>query len=60
MDAYYAQAESKRLDIDPSIPVCARQWNSLIAINYPARDLGVVRGMLAEEAEKISKTICTL
>lgn len=48
MDAYYAQAEQKKLSIPEDKPVCARQWNSLIAVNYPARDKGIKRGMLAE------------
>ncbi|CAD8073295.1 unnamed protein product [Paramecium sonneborni] len=53
MDAYYAQAEQKLLNIPENQPVCARQWNSLIAINYPARDAGIKRGMLSEEALKL-------
>ncbi|CAD8150041.1 unnamed protein product [Paramecium octaurelia] len=53
MDAYYAQAEQKLLKIPDDQPVCARQWNSLIAINYPARAAGIKRGMLADEALKL-------
>ena len=41
------------LSIPEDKPVCARQWNSLIAINYPARAAGIKRGMLSEEAIKL-------
>ncbi|CAK80124.1 unnamed protein product (macronuclear) [Paramecium tetraurelia] len=57
MDAYYAQAEQKLLNIPEDQPVCARQWNSLIAINYPARDAGIKRGMLSEEAIKLCPNV---
>jgi DNA polymerase eta len=36
-DAFYAQCETRRLGIDPSIPLVVLQWESLIAVNYPAR-----------------------
>ncbi|CAD8061714.1 unnamed protein product [Paramecium primaurelia] len=53
MDAYYAQAEQKLLKIPDDQPLCARQWNTLIAINYPARAAGIKRGMLSDEALKL-------
>lgn len=42
-DAFYATCEQVRLGIDPSKPLVVRQWDSLIAVNYPARKFGISR-----------------
>ena len=42
-DAFYAACEQVRLGIDPSRPLVVRQWDSLIAVNYPARVFGITR-----------------
>ncbi|KAJ3557229.1 hypothetical protein NM688_g1585 [Phlebia brevispora] len=42
-DAFYAACEQVRLGIDPSRPLVVRQWDSLIAVNYPARKYGISR-----------------
>jgi DNA polymerase eta len=42
-DAFYAACEQVRLDLDPSIPLVVLQWDSLIAVNYPARKYGISR-----------------
>lgn len=44
MDAFYAQAMTKKLGISPSFPLVAVQWKSVIAVNYPAREKGIKRG----------------
>ncbi len=49
LDAFYAQVESKRLGLSPDIPLCVQQWNSLIAVNYAARALGISRFGRASE-----------
>lgn len=42
-DAFYAQCETLRLRLPPTQPLAVRQWNAVIAVNYPARALGVKR-----------------
>lgn len=42
-DAFYAACEQMRLGVDPAIPLVVRQWDSLIAVNYPARKFGISR-----------------
>ncbi|KAK1741494.1 DNA polymerase eta [Skeletonema marinoi] len=38
MDCFYAQCETVRLGLPQSLPLCLLQWNSVLAVNYPARD----------------------
>ncbi|GHJ89241.1 hypothetical protein NliqN6_5643 [Naganishia liquefaciens] len=52
IDAAYAQFEMVRLGIPEDQPVGVRQWQGLIAINYPARKFGITRHMTADEAKK--------
>ncbi|KAF4966916.1 hypothetical protein FSARC_5449 [Fusarium sarcochroum] len=52
-DAFYAQCETVRLGLSPKDPLAVRQWNAIIAINYPAREYGVKRGMSVEEATRL-------
>ena len=42
-DAFYAACEMVRLDADPETPLVVLQWDSLIAVNYPARKYGISR-----------------
>ncbi|KAF2646269.1 DNA/RNA polymerase [Massarina eburnea CBS 473.64] len=52
LDAFYAQCETVRLNIDPSKPLAVQQWQGLIAINYPARAYGLSRHVTSTEALK--------
>jgi DNA polymerase eta len=52
LDAFYAQCETVRLGIDPSLPLAVQQWQGLIAINYPARAFGLSRHVTSTEALK--------
>ena len=45
MDCFYAQCETVRLGIPQSLPLCLIQWNSVLAVNYPARDKFDIRRM---------------
>lgn len=38
-------------------PLAVRQWDSLIAVNYPARDSGITRMISATEAKKLCPDI---
>ena len=51
-DAFYAACEQVRLGIDPSRPLVVRQWDALIAVNYPARKYGISRMEKASDALK--------
>lgn len=53
LDAFYAQCEMVRLGTSRTTPLAVRQWDSLIAVNYPARDFGITRMISASEARKL-------
>lgn len=45
LDCFYAQCECLRLGFDSSqTPLALLQWNSVLAVTYPARALGIQRG----------------
>ncbi len=59
LDCFYAQCEMIRLNIDETQPVCLLQWNSALAINYPARRLyKFKRGVSFEEIQSVSHGKC--
>ncbi|EGP89505.1 uncharacterized protein MYCGRDRAFT_38315 [Zymoseptoria tritici IPO323] len=59
LDAFYAQCEMVRLDVDRDTPLAVQQWQGLIAINYPARAYGLNRHVTITEAkEKCPEIIC--
>ena len=51
-DAFYAACEQVRLGADPEEPLVVLQWESLIAVNYPARKFGISRMDKVGEARK--------
>ncbi|CAZ83435.1 unnamed protein product [Tuber melanosporum] len=53
LDAFYAQCEMKRLGTDENTPLAVQQWQSLIAVNYPAREFNVSRHSTAVDALKV-------
>lgn len=56
-DAFYAQCETLRLGLPPTQPLAVRQWNAVIAVNYPARARGVKRGTQVEEVLSVCPDI---
>ncbi|KAK1474179.1 DNA polymerase Eta [Colletotrichum tamarilloi] len=56
-DSFYAQYESVRLGLPPSKPLAVRQWNAIIALNYPAKDRGLKRTISVEEARRLCPDI---
>ncbi|KAI9159187.1 N-acetyltransferase eso1 [Paramyrothecium foliicola] len=56
-DAFYAQCETVRLGLPPTLPLAVQQWNAIIALNYPARERGLKRGLSVEEVKKICPEI---
>ncbi|PYH98691.1 DNA/RNA polymerase [Aspergillus ellipticus CBS 707.79] len=57
LDAFYAQCEMVRLETPRTVPLAVRQWDSLIAINYPARSFGITRMISASEAKNLCPEI---
>lgn len=51
-DAFYAACEQVRLGLDPLKPLVVQQWDSLIAVNYPARKFGISRMDKIRDAKK--------
>lgn len=58
MDCFYAQCETVRLGLPRNLPLALMQWNSALAVNYPARDFGIKRGDSFEEVRSKSKGAC--
>lgn len=52
-DAFYAACERVRLGIDPCRPLVVLQWDSLIAVNYPARKFGISRMAKLKDAKRM-------
>ncbi|RSH86475.1 DNA-directed DNA polymerase eta rad30 [Apiotrichum porosum] len=48
-----AQFEQVRLGLPDDVPIICAQWNSIIAVNYPARKFGIKRMTLIEDAKKL-------
>ncbi|KAL4062234.1 hypothetical protein J3A83DRAFT_4146174 [Scleroderma citrinum] len=51
-DAFYAACERVRLALDPTVPIVVQQWESLIAVSYPARKYGISRMDKIKDAKK--------
>jgi len=58
MDCFYAQCETVRLGLDQSVPLALVQWNSALAVNYPARKFGIKRGDSFENIREKSNGEC--
>lgn len=58
MDCFYAQCETVRLGLPQNLPLALMQWNSALAVNYPARDFGIKRGDTYEDVQSKSKGAC--
>ncbi|KAL7422809.1 N-acetyltransferase eso1 [Cryptotrichosporon argae] len=53
IDAAYAQFEQVRLGLPDDVPLICAQWQSIIAVNYPARKYGIKRFNTIEEAKRM-------
>jgi len=51
-DAFYAACERVRLGLDPGVPLVVQQWESIIAVTYPARKFGISRMDKIKDAKK--------
>lgn len=52
-DAFYAACEQVRLGIDSRLPLVVLQWESIIAVNYPARTFGISRMAKLKDAKRM-------
>ncbi|CDJ28712.1 uncharacterized protein EMH_0043310 [Eimeria mitis] len=57
LDCFYCQVEHRRLGIPRHVPLAVRQWDSVIAVNYPARAMGVKRGQRVETVRSLCPSI---
>ncbi|KAL8451701.1 hypothetical protein Emed_001863 [Eimeria media] len=50
LDCFYCQVEQRRLGVSSDQPLAVQQWESLIAVNYPARACSIRRGEKVKRA----------
>jgi DNA polymerase eta len=55
--SFYAQVEHERLGVPRDQPLAVLQWDSALAVNYPARRYGVKRGSRGADARKLCPNI---
>ncbi|GMH48107.1 hypothetical protein TrRE_jg11836 [Triparma retinervis] len=57
LDCFYAQVEAVRLGIAwETTPMVVLQWGMVLAVSYPARELGIKRGDYWNQIKKIAPT----
>ena len=56
MDCFYAQCERVRLGLPLDVKLCLFQWNSVLAVTYPAREHGIKRGDSWDDVAAKTKT----
>jgi nucleotidyltransferase/DNA polymerase involved in DNA repair len=57
MDCFYAQCERVRLGLPLDVKLCLFQWNSVLAVTYPAREYGIKRGDSWDDVAAKTKTV---
>lgn len=53
LDCFYAQVERERLRLEQDACIAVVQWNSALAVSYPARKYGIKRGANVEEIRRL-------
>eukprot|EP00537_Pseudo-nitzschia_pungens_P014996 CAMPEP_0172399152 /NCGR_PEP_ID=MMETSP1061-20121228/39551_1 /TAXON_ID=37318 /ORGANISM="Pseudo-nitzschia pungens, Strain cf. pungens" /LENGTH=107 /DNA_ID=CAMNT_0013131937 /DNA_START=10 /DNA_END=329 /DNA_ORIENTATION=- len=59
MDCFYAQCERVRLGLPLDVKLCLFQWNSVLAVTYPAREHGIKRGDSWDDVAAKTKATAT-
>lgn len=54
LDCFYAQVERVRLSLPEDACLAVVQWNSALAVTYPARKYGINRGSNVDEIRKLA------
>jgi nucleotidyltransferase/DNA polymerase involved in DNA repair len=58
LDCFYAQCERVRLGLPLSVSLSLLQWNSVLAVTYPARKCGIQRGDTWYDVAQKSNDAC--
>lgn len=58
LDCFYAQCERVRLGLPQDVSLALLQWNSVLAVTYPARNFGIKRGDSWEDVAEKSSNAC--
>mmetsp|Transcript_23630 Transcript_23630/g.57936 ORF Transcript_23630/g.57936 Transcript_23630/m.57936 type:complete len:691 (+) Transcript_23630:196-2268(+) len=58
LDCFYAQCERVRLGLEHDCSLALLQWNSTLAVTYPAREFGIKRGDSWDAVAQKSKGQC--
>mmetsp|Transcript_8255 Transcript_8255/g.9407 ORF Transcript_8255/g.9407 Transcript_8255/m.9407 type:complete len:183 (-) Transcript_8255:2-550(-) len=58
LDCFYAQCERVRLGLEVDCSLALLQWNSTLAVTYPARKFGIKRGDSWDVIAQKSKGAC--
>jgi hypothetical protein len=58
LDCFYAQCERVRLGLPQDVSLALLQWNSVLAVTYPARTFGIKRGDSWEDVAEKSNNTC--
>jgi DNA polymerase eta len=58
LDCFYAQCERVRLGLEKDAKLALLQWNSVLAVTYPARKFGIKRGDSWEDVSQKSNGAC--
>jgi DNA polymerase eta len=58
LDCFYAQCERVRLGLDVGVSLALLQWNSVLAVTYPAREFGIKRGDSWDDVAQKSNEKC--
>lgn len=58
LDCFYAQCERLRLGFDCDVSLALLQWDSVLAVTYPARKFGIKRGDSWDAVAKKSNKNC--
>ena len=58
LDCFYAQCERVRLGLSADCSLALLQWNSTLAVTYPAREFGIKRGDSWDDVSQKSNGQC--
>jgi nucleotidyltransferase/DNA polymerase involved in DNA repair len=58
LDCFYAQCERVRLGLPLEVQLSLLQWNSVLAVTYPARKCGIKRGDTWYDVAQKSNDVC--
>lgn len=60
LDCFYAQVERERLHLPRDTALAVLQWDSALAVSYPARKFGIKRGATSADIRRLSNNVVTI